>query len=199
MRAIVQKLSLTKLIVRLLKNDGIFQKLISKGELTLNNFIKIKSFKYPDKLHYEWEGEILQKTSDYVLVRCKPGRKLIHHTQNMIFTINNTSLEYFSLKEWFTAAMEVEDGAIVSYYCNVAKPSVLTNNELSFIDLDLDLVQEKDKNWEVVDEKEFELNSINYQYPQELKDEALKALEKLKAKIKRGDFPFNKQVLLFLQ
>lgn len=50
-------------------------------------------------------GEILLKTSDYVFVKCKPGRKLVHHTKNDTFTINNTSLEYFSLKEWFTAAI----------------------------------------------------------------------------------------------
>lgn len=36
-------------------------------------------------------------------------------------------------------AMEIEDGMIVSYYCNVALPSVLNENVLSFVYLDLDL------------------------------------------------------------
>lgn len=163
--------------------------------MTMNNILQIKALKYPNLPHYEWEGEILEKTSDYVLVKCKPGRKLIHHTKNDVFTINNTSLEYFSLKEWFTAAIEVDAGNVVSYYCNVAKPSVLINNKLSFIDLDLDLVQRKNKGWEVIDEAEFEENSIKYQYPPELKDEAVKALERLKEKVKRGEFPFNQQVV----
>ncbi|MBT2618540.1 MULTISPECIES: hypothetical protein [unclassified Bacillus (in: firmicutes)] len=80
----------------------------------MSNLVKIKALKFPDILHYEWEGELLRHTTDYLLVLCKPGRKLIHHTKNKIFTIENTSLEYFSLKEWFTAAMEVEDGKVVS-------------------------------------------------------------------------------------
>ncbi|GGH87263.1 protein associated with RNAse G/E [Pullulanibacillus pueri] len=161
--------------------------------------IKIKALKHPNIPHYEWEGDLLQVTSDYVLVRCHPGRQLIHHTKKDIFTIDNTSIEYFSLKEWFTAAMAVEEGKVVAYYCNIAKPSVLTNNALSFVDLDLDLVKDKDKAWQVVDEDEFETNSIKYNYSPELKAEAVNALEALKAKIKQGVFPFNDQILGFIR
>ena len=156
----------------------------------MSNTLKIKALKFPNVLHYEWEGEILEKTPNYILVLCKSGRKLIHHSKNDVYTINNTSIEYFSLKDWYTAAMEIEDGVVVSTYCNVAMPSVLNHNELSFIDLDLDLVKRKNKNWEVVDEDEFELNSIKYQYPEELKNEAIKALERLKQEVAKGSFPF---------
>ncbi|OMC89441.1 hypothetical protein BK137_18485 [Viridibacillus arenosi] len=155
--------------------------------------LKIKALKFPNVLHYEWEGEILEKTNNYILVLCKSGRKLIHHSKNDVYTINNTSIEYFSLKEWYTAAMEVEEGVVVSTYCNIAMPSVLNLNELSFIDLDLDLIKRKNKNWEVIDEDEFEVNSIKYQYPEELKNEALKALERLKQKVAKGSFPFNNE------
>lgn len=157
--------------------------------------IKMKALKYPNILHYEWEGELLLHTSDYVLVLCKPGRELIHHTKNKVFTVNNTSLEFFSLKEWFTAAMVIEEGMVVSAYCNVAKPSVFLNGELSFIDLDLDYIKEKNKEWKVVDEDEFASNSIKYKYPVELKNEAVKALAMLKEAVRIGKFPFNNQVL----
>lgn len=167
--------------------------------IKLSNIVKIKALKFPDILHYEWEGELLHHTSDYLLVLCKPGRTLIHHTKNKIFTIDNTSLEYFSLKEWFTAAMEVEDGKVVSTYCNVAKPSVFKNNELSFIDLDLDLIQVKDKEWEVIDEDEFESNSIRYGYSIELKRETVKALDRLKEEVRLGKFPFNNRVASLLE
>lgn len=159
----------------------------------MDKVLKIKSLKYPDIPHYEWEGEILEKTEDYLLVRCKSGRKLIHHTRNDVYIINTPSIEYFPLKKWYTAAMEVENGALISAYCNVAMPAVLNQNELSFIDLDLDFVKRKNENWEVVDEDEFEVNSMKYQYPEELKNEALKALEKLKQDVVNGIFPFNCQ------
>src|SRR5699024_12448971 len=98
----------------------------------MNNILRIKALKYPNLPQYEWEGEILQKTSDYVLVKCKPGRKLDHHTKNTVFTVDNTALEYFSLKEWFTAAMQIYTASVVSYYCNGAKPTILQTNILTF-------------------------------------------------------------------
>lgn len=167
--------------------------------IILSEMIKIKALKYTDILHYKWEGELLHHTPDYVLVLCRPGRKLVHHTKNKVFTIKNTSLEYFSLNEWFTAAMEIEEGEVVSAYCNVAKPSIFHNGEISFIDLDLDYIKEKNKEWKVVDEDEFELNSIKYKYPAELKNEAVKALAKLKEEVRLGNFPFNNQVLSHLK
>jgi uncharacterized protein len=65
--------------------------------------------------------------------------------------------------------LEIEEGKVVSVYCNVAKPSDFHNGEISFIDLDLDYIQEKNKEWKIVDEDEFESNSIKYKYPVELK------------------------------
>ena len=162
-------------------------------ESYLNNMLKIKALKFPDIPHYEWEGEILETTPEYILVLCKSGRKLVHHSKNNVYTINNTSIEYFPFNKWFTAALEVEEGVVVSAYCNVAMPSVLNQNELSFVDLDLDFIKRKNHDWEVVDEDEFEVNSIKYLYPEELKQEAIMALERLKAEVDEGNFPFIKE------
>lgn len=161
----------------------------------MNKTINIKALKYPNIPHYEWEGEMLEKTDDYILLLCKPGRKLTHHTKNKVFIEHNTSIEYFSLTEWYTAAMKVVDEEIVSYYCNVAMPSVLEGNNLSFIDLDLDLLKQKNEDWKVVDEDEFAENSIRLNYPPQLKTRAIRALEELKAKTIQEEFPFNQDVL----
>lgn len=152
--------------------------------------VTITALKYPDIPHYEWKGELLEKTEDYVLVHCKPGRRLKHYTKEATFTVNNTSLEYFSLKEWFTVAMEIQQGKVLSYYCNVAKPSVLNEDNISFVDLDLDLVKQNNKKWQVIDQEEFEVNSSTYNYPFELKEAAIQALEELMKKVENKEFPF---------
>ncbi|MFA9559489.1 DUF402 domain-containing protein [Evansella sp. AB-rgal1] len=157
--------------------------------------INIMALKYPNIPHYEWQGELLQKTEDYVLVHCKPGRQLKHYTKEETFTVNNSSIEYFSLKEWFTAAMEIEYGKVTSYYCNIAKPSKLEGYSLRFVDLDLDFVNRNKVGWQVIDEDEFVTNSSKYGYPVELKESAIKALEELKRKVKAKDFPFDEDFL----
>ncbi|MEI5906836.1 hypothetical protein WAK64_07155 [Bacillus spongiae] len=68
----------------------------------MGEVIRIKGLKYPNVQHYEWEGELVYKTPEYVIVLCKPGRKFIHYSRDTTFTFHNTSLEYFSLKEGFT-------------------------------------------------------------------------------------------------
>lgn len=161
----------------------------------MSNVITIKALKYPGTLHYEWEGSVIEQTSDYILLLCEANRKLIHHTKGKIFTEPNVSIEYFSLKKWYTAAMKIESGEIIEYYCNVAKPSILKGNTLSFIDLDLDLLKSKDEAWRVVDEDEFEENRIKLKYPFELQKQARVALEQLKSRALKGNFPFNKDII----
>lgn len=157
----------------------------------MGKMIKIKAFKYPDIIHYEWQGQIFKQTADYILVLCHPGRTLIHHTKDQIFTFNDLSLEIYPLKEWYTAAMVIEEGKISSYYCNIATPPALKNNDIHFIDLDIDLVREKNQDWQVTDMDEFQLNSKRYQYPLKLKEDALNSLSRLKNKVKNKVFPFN--------
>jgi uncharacterized protein len=161
----------------------------------MSEIINIQALKYPNILHYEWQGDLIDKTEDYVLIHCKPGRRLKHYTKETTFTINNTSVEYFSLKEWFTVAMEIEQGNVISYYCNIAKPSKLVDNNLSFVNLDLDLVKKDETDWQVIDEDEFEVNSSKFGYPYELKESAIKALNELKRKVEEKVFPFNESIL----
>ena len=150
----------------------------------MREMIYIQALKHPDIPHYEWEGELISKTNDYVLILCKPGRKLKHHTKGTTFTINNTSLEFFSLKEWFTVAMEIEYGKITSYYCNIAQPSTMQNQTLCFVDLDLDLIKKEHTDWQIIDEIEFDINSVKYNYS-----------SKLKEKVSNKEFPFNENIL----
>lgn len=157
----------------------------------MNQIVQMKALKYPDIPHYEWQGELIQQTPDYILVLSKPGRKLIHHTKNAIFTIPHMTLEYFSLTEWFTAAMDIHHGKVVSYYCNVAMPSKREGDTIRFVDLDLDLLKTKGTGWEVHDSDEFEYNSEKYGYSLHLKSAALDSLAALKRKVADQVFPFN--------
>ncbi|UII54729.1 DUF402 domain-containing protein [Cytobacillus spongiae] len=161
----------------------------------MNQGIKITALKYPNIPHYEWQGEVVRKTEDGLFVLCCPGRKLHHYSKGATFTINNVSLEYYSFKDWFTAAMEIENGRVVSYYCNIAMPSKMISNHVSFVDLDLDFVMSEQTGWQVVDEEEFEENSIKFEYSAELKKAAFESLEELKDRVRKKQFPFNENSL----
>ncbi len=121
----------------------------------------------------------------------EPGRILTHHTKGQTFAASDWALEFFSPQEWFTISIDVRDGRIHQYYCNIAEPARLVGETLSFVDLDLDLVRRPGKGWEVVDEDELETNAQRFGYPPALAIRARAELEELRRRIRSRDFPFD--------
>ncbi|MDF2964609.1 MAG: hypothetical protein K0S39_6344, partial [Paenibacillus sp.] len=60
----------------------------------------------------------------------------------------------------------------------------------TFVDLDLDYIN-RDGEWKVVDEEEFESHSIQYRYPLELIRRARHELIQLQVRVERKQFPFD--------
>ena len=153
--------------------------------------INVHVTKHGNIPHYEWDGYLLEETPEFVAMICLPERIMIHHTKNKTFKLHNHSIEIFMKQEWFTVAASVENGKIVSYYCNIAKPSTFDGKTISFVDIDLDYVKRPYGQWEVVDEDEFIENQVRFGYSREMIRTAQQALTTLKEKVDQRLFPFN--------
>ncbi len=152
--------------------------------------LTIIAYKYPDRPHYEWTGNMLIKTDDYVLVHGQVGRRLVHHTRGQTFTYATQSLEYYPLNAPFTVNIDFDaDGT--SYHCNVCLPPRLNGDTLSFVDLDLDYVRDSAGTWQVVDRDEFLVNQRTFAYPARLIEQAEAALTDLIKRVTEGRFPFD--------
>lgn len=80
---------------------------------------------------------------------------------------------------------------------NINEPAKINGNIVSFVDLDLDLVQ-RNGEWKVVDEDEFESNAIKFSYPAELKQRARQELANLQLSIQNKVFPFIGTIQRFI-
>lgn len=152
--------------------------------------VTVKALKYGDKLHYEWETTLLQKSDRHIVVLGEYGRKLQHHTKQKVFTVDNWTIEFFSFDLWFTVSADVVNGKIEQYYCNINKPAKMDGNVISFVDLDLDYVH-RNGEWKVIDEDEFEHNAVKFGYPDDLIHNAKRELVSLQERIKNKQFPFD--------
>ncbi|HET7558462.1 MAG TPA: DUF402 domain-containing protein [Limnochordia bacterium] len=94
--------------------------------------------------------------------------------------------EFFSVTTMFH-----DGGGLRGHYVNIATPAKLGNRELSFIDLDLDVIVRADLRYEVVDEDEFARHARELGYPQELIDGAQKGLERILERIEQRRSPFD--------
>ncbi|SEC60193.1 DUF402 domain-containing protein [Paenibacillus sp. GP183] len=160
--------------------------------------INIQVLKFGDHLHYEWTTKLLEKTETHIFVLGEYGRKLNHHTKQKIFTVDNWTIEFFSFDLWFTVSADVVDGKIKQYYCNINEPAKIKGNTVSFVDLDLDLIQ-RNGDWKVVDEDEFEINSVRFNYPEELIRRSRKELNNLQDRVKNNKFPFDGAIERFIK
>ena len=156
----------------------------------MDTVITVKALKYGDRPHYEWTTNVLELTDSYVFVLSEKGRKLLHHTKQSVFTVDNWTIEFFSFDSWFTVSADVIGGEIQQYYCNINEPARKSGNVVTFVDLDLDLVY-RDGEWKVVDEDEFAGNAIKYGYPEETIWRARQELKNLQDRIANKKFPFD--------
>ncbi len=163
----------------------------------MDNHITIQALKYGDLLHYEWNTILLEKTDSHIFVLGEYGRKLNHYTKQNVFTVEAWTVEYFSFNSWFTVSADVVDGKIQQYYCNINQPAQINGNIVSFVDLDLDYVQ-RNGEWKVVDEDEFENNAFKFAYPEALIHKARKELHDLKELIRKKTFPFDGSLEMFI-
>ena len=116
---------------------------------------------------------------------------MTHHTKQRTFTVEGWSVEFFSLREWFTISIDLLEGQVAQYYCNIAEPAQIAGATLSFVDLDLDLIRRSGKEWEVLDEDELEANALRFGYPEALVLRARAELEGLRARVRSRGFPFD--------
>jgi uncharacterized protein len=149
-------------------------------------------------LHYEWTTKLLEQSSSYIIVLGEYGRKLKHHTKQKTFEIRNWTIELFPFDSWFTVSADVNNGIITQYYCNINEPAILSGDTVSFIDLDLDLIQRNGK-WILVDEDEFEQNALLFAYPEDLKQKVMQELGNLQNRIQNNLFPFDGTLNRFIE
>ena len=154
--------------------------------------VTMKALKYDKRLHYESTMNLVEKRDNLYILHGPSMRKLIHHTRKKEFIFDRQSIEFYFNDRWYTVACVFNnEGEIESYYCNIAMPCTFTGNEVSFIDLDLDVIIQPDMSYKVIDWDDFEEHKVLYGYPHELIGKINNGLTSIKSDIKSGTFPFD--------
>ncbi|WP_279579576.1 DUF402 domain-containing protein [Fodinicola feengrottensis] len=75
-------------------------------------------------------------------------------------------------------------------YCDICTVPVRTDNQVTMVDLDLDVVRRWDGVVEILDEDEFEIHQVTYGYSPEVIASARKAADELAEIVRSGAEPF---------
>lgn len=153
------------------------------------NIITVKAKKLGTGDYRTWKAHLVSEQPDYWLLKGQFEKEIKHPFLNVIRR-GTVSYEYFWKNRWFSIFRFHEpDGSLRNFYCNINTPPVFDTNEISYTDLDIDIIVLPDFSYEILDLEEFEKNSTDY--AQEIIEKAHEALEELKEMIRKRSFPFD--------
>jgi protein associated with RNAse G/E len=130
---------------------------------------------------WRYRGRVLRQDAQSILIEAFFNRNdLPFH--GITLARGDRFIEQYYRDRWYNID-EVHDpvsGALKAWYCNVARPAVITADSISYIDLALDLLVYPDGRQRVLDEDEFEALDLSI----EDHKSALRALAELKTLFK---------------
>ena len=161
--------------------------------MNIQNTVTINSRKYDGKIHRSWKAQLLKRQNS-LLILVGEFEEDIKHEHLGVIRRGTISYEFYWINRWYNIfRFHHPDGSLRNFYCNVNLPPKFKNNVLDYIDLEIDLVVQKDFSYSILDLDEFEQNSIKFSYSQNLRQSAFSSLEKLISLVKIKSFPFDDQ------
>jgi protein associated with RNAse G/E len=102
------------------------------------------------------------------------------------------STEYYWLDRWYNVfRFSDAERKLQNFYCNINQPPAFDGQVLSYVDLDIDVLVAPDLTFKILDVEDFEENAKRYGYPDDVQQNARRALTELIEMIEARAFPFN--------
>ncbi len=127
---------------------------------------------------WRYHGQVLFRSDHAVLLAARFNRAdLPFH--GILFKEGDVFLEAYFDRRWYNIfeIHDRDDESLKGWYCNIAKPAVFGDGQLSFVDLALDLLVHPDGRQVVLDEDEFAQMDLTDQTQRQ----ARRALKELQA------------------
>ena len=153
--------------------------------------ILVRACKFDGAEHRSWNAELIHQEDSLLVLDAKFEDEVQHDLLGTLLS-GTVSLEYYWLDRWYSIFRFSEPTCqLRNFYCNINLPPVLQENVLSYIDLDIDVLVNPDFSYQILDEDEFAVNALRYNYPAELQSQARRALDELIKLIEERQFPFQ--------
>ena len=130
----------------------------------MNEQITINSRKFDGKIHRSWKCKLVER-KDSLLVFVGEFEEEVSHPKLGLIRRGTVSYEYYWLDRWFNIFRFHEpDGRLRNFYCNINAPPEFDGTTLHFIDLDVDILVSPNMSFQVLDEDEFNVNALRFNY-----------------------------------
>lgn len=143
--------------------------------------IVVRVEKYDGREHRRWSARLVKRVGPLIVLDAVFEDEIEHDLLGTIAR-GTISKEFYWLDRWYNVFRFGN-----RFYCNVTQPPRFENGVLSYVDLDIDVLVERDFSYRILDLDDFE----NYPYPAGVKQSAREALEELVRLVESRSFPLN--------
>jgi protein associated with RNAse G/E len=143
--------------------------------------IVVRVYKYDGREHRTWRARLAKQVGPLIVLDAIFAEEVEHDLLGRIAS-GTISKEYYWLERWYNV-FRFSD----RFYCNVTEPPVFDGSILTYVDLDIDILVERDFSYHILDLEDFEAAN----YPLEVQQNARQALNDLISLIETRAFPFD--------
>ena len=156
--------------------------------------VKVVSRKYDGSLRDEYEAFLYAEDTETLRVYTPPGTMCFDHRKGAWESGTDGLLEIYFKEKWYAVWHICGQKSLLNLiYTHICMPAILTENTLTWVDLDLDYRVHLDGSIERLDEQDFARNIQFMHYPVEIIKQARIACEEVERLYQGRLFPFNHQ------
>lgn len=161
----------------------------------MSNPVSTRKLKYDGQAKPDWQGDLVEAIGERWLVvyygdpphRTEAGVQVTH------------CLRYFGLDVPLSVLVSFDAlGSVLEYQCDAALFSVMLGREVSFVDLDLDIMADASLEPRLRDEDSFERHRNSMRYPEEVVAQAWEGVRLAREWIATRSCPFDGSPALIL-
>jgi hypothetical protein len=164
---------------------------ITKGIIMEKNeqWVRIQAYKHDGLFHRMWSHCYLLCEDDSYFILASIRARVIENNGRVWHT-KEPAIFIFSKKEWFNVIAMIKETGI-TYYANVASPTIRDKGFLKYIDYDLDLKLYPNGGTRILDQNEYERHSKSLDYGDEIKAILNDSVTSIQSKMNNREFPFS--------
>ncbi len=152
--------------------------------------VRVVYRKYDGALHWNHDSVLLGEDEYGVWVGTPAGTRVRRGTERTV-VLAAAHVQLFPRDAWWTGSFHAMPSR-VEIYCDITTvPSWPTPDEVTMVDLDLDVCRRRGGRVELLDEDEFAVHQVRYGYPLEIVERARATAEELFAAVTAAVEPFG--------
>jgi predicted RNA-binding protein associated with RNAse of E/G family len=150
--------------------------------------ITIRKLDQAGKEVFSYTGDLVAHGTTWLTIQATFGRSDVDEGY-VVFRSGDRMVEWFYMDRWYNifALYDVDDDHLKGWYCNITRPATITEDEVAWPDLALDVWVTPEGEVRVVDEDEFDALDIDA----DSRSAAWQAVADIYEHVERREAPFD--------